>query len=1569
MRNKLTIILSGLLLAVGWTNVAQAQLKAEYMSAKKHDISSVSNVSDPVAKQESRAPLLREKSRLSHVAIADGSWEVLNRAPRRATITADATHVKSWYEAIKYEWYDANGNLQPEVSITEPATDPYQIAYLLGTTYTNPVIPGIKYSEALLRDLPYVNIDFGWELPYHPRWNKNSVVTGTNFRDLVIKVGSQSINLRSIKVYNQSNTLLTSWDATNIGNGYTTTRGNNTYYLLQNLGWVNIADVVHGSYDHGDVGFTYGNIVIPANLLNGNSRIRLVVNAYGDYDGIPIYVNGVSKDLTDEPADYTWEYEGISAKTSYIPDENGYTVFLVKVKDGTSGAPKTTSSWDSGTNSVINFIDTYIDEVQLLTDGTRLNTGTADAGTMFAYSGELNRFYFIGKGKMAFTGSNEAPYDDLYDYGPTYSMYEEFSPTTTAFGSEITDFYSKLLYGNSYNIIHDCQGVIPLEHYFSMSGKTGTEHKSLTNLVLWIPDQRGIEGKPRDYEEEFLPHVGLYTITLESQAKPVAYDYVEGNRNYKVTLDWVSSLNTILDFDVEQDYELWVYVFDENGNPVASEKIIEHLQDEVVHDETTYSYYVEQKPESYTIVYRVKGWPKDATNTPGHYPDDPEEGNFFALSNLSPVLIPGYRDFLSLAVDHYESDFVINEEHNYYRNFLSVNNQNPDNALTPYRITHGEANYELSRFDVADPDSLTKAADLVFSVLNNEVKYNINYSNQFYIDNADQSGNTQTLTGYTDPNALGCPREGVITRISNGSSNPEPVNIFAKVNFINELTSGDEYLIVCEDTHVALNGSLTDFYNTKTGFTNAIWANPYNEVIPATTRARAATFTIEESGSGYTIKSKSGYYIGNASATNTQITESTSTPYSNSISFNDGNASINYIHTTNNGTTYNYNLKYASASNMQRFAYTSSNQNYRNIQLYKLTTATGGYGVLNDFLDNWTYTENGLVVFDLPWKSTQVKLQDSSAGTSSGYFMIQNNGKLRFIMPAGYANANVKFVIHNAPVSSNYYFGTFKLTSSTGAEQTITIPEGNVVYGNRDYEVIFTGISSDDVITITGTHTVGSTLYNYSPDFEYIHVFVEGGHDGISENSALNLGAIKFVDQFKAETKENKHPYRYGYVLKAVGGTNESAMPEVPVKHTDPDAYGYYSVNEIQGDTVAPLFQVNVMNADVNMTLSREPETYYYTLYRKPSNQNNATWELLSKLQRREDDSYQELYDKLTQYEHQISNPPVSATAPWPVDRYDNDTVIGVYNSSMSYVPVIWTHGDQDNRRVKWDTEKRHNSYGAPIWKTGVAEVNLISATAERQESSTTKWSYGGEDCSLYMLDKIVAEAKLPTSNNINYVPYMFRIFVVSDNHKLRGYKRIADGVDEERPGSHYDGDMIADDALKCVWSGYVNDPNNENLGVNIEYDDETGIYTFRKNKVDRTNPNGAWDKDKENAIFGGLENIVKYEDGNWKINPQDLTIVVRFYYLVDGFNADAPGQSQQLRGGYGNDDPAGSGAESSLPPSGWTGLNDLLFSTTVESVTYVNPQGMQSDRPFEGLNIEIIRYSDGRVTTTKVLK
>ncbi len=51
------------------------------------------------------------------------------------------------------------------------------------------------------------------------------------------------------------------------------------------------------------------------------------------------------------------------------------------------------------------------------------------------------------------------------------------------------------------------------------------------------------------------------------------------------------------------------------------------------------------------------------------------------------------------------------------------------------------------------------------------------------------------------------------------------------------------------------------------------------------------------------------------------------------------------------------------------------------------------------------------------------------------------------------------------------------------------------------------------------------------------------------------------------------------------------------------------------------------------------------------------------------------------------------------------------------------------------------------------------------------------------------------------------------------------------------------------------------------------------------------------------------------------------------------------------------------------TAVSELLGSKEIESVRYYNVVGVESAEPFEGVNIVVTRYTDGSISTIKVLK
>ena len=156
--------------------------------------------------------------------------------------------------------------------------------------------------------------------------------------------------------------------------------------------------------------------------------------------------------------------------------------------------------------------------------------------------------------------------------------------------------------------------------------------------------------------------------------------------------------------------------------------------------------------------------------------------------------------------------------------------------------------------------------------------------------------------------------------------------IFVKITNIKDLVDG-KYLIVTNFSDskgsytYAFDGSGDKMNKTGNYFSVEVNSNK----IEATDDLKDKTFTIAKSGSGYTIQSSSGRYIGQNSDKN-GMDESESSTYLNYITFSTG-GDITIAGSTN---TKPAKLQFYSAGTGSQFKYYTSSQ--KAIEVYLLTT-------------------------------------------------------------------------------------------------------------------------------------------------------------------------------------------------------------------------------------------------------------------------------------------------------------------------------------------------------------------------------------------------------------------------------------------------------------------------------------------------------------------------------------------------------------------------------------------------------------------------------------------------------
>lgn len=653
--------------------------------------------------------------------------------------------------------------------------------------------------------------------------------------DIKITASSNDVFFRSITVYDENNNVLTSWD--NSETPYSMQVGGNTYvyYNLPMWDLEGVGYMLQYSYTYQGTTYNFGYLTcgtepgtfyIPYYLTAGHSSVRLVINAMNAGDGTPtVTVNDGTPRNIDyqylEGQDYSWTINAKSYPHTeydpdyYLPNQEGYTALVVAVKNEATGYYDNYdyafgNGYFDTKAEIVNYLATHVDSIKLLTDGMRLGQASDyTIGTMFNAEGTYNKFFFLGKGQ-ARQKADILRYREVYNNHlrgeeiPFRFMFEQFSPTTGALGSQTDNFYSKLMEGNVYNVIHDCRSVMQFNHQFSMSGNEGTTPYAMTGMNFFIPDYRlkywedeiaegyyydgrianpyqivSDDGNPAynpslifqnpsnaaawyaQYNQLYPPKVGIYKITLEAVAEPrtdIALTQEPGNKNYMVTLHWVSSLNEMTGHEVPQTYT--VYYWD----PVDGQRkylVVEgYTTVNGETGETTLVYYVEQFSYSYTIDYIIYG-----------SPDDADHDQFVAVSNIDGVVIPGWDDFVGLELDHHESDFVVGDMANYYRNFLTVVNEdiyngltvskisgyNPDDPTTPLPQMRQFNLYRWAIKDgVAQPEE--KVATITFDqIQEDQVHYTITYE-----DNQD------ILASKYERAAMDIPDEGWIRVKGNG---------------------------------------------------------------------------------------------------------------------------------------------------------------------------------------------------------------------------------------------------------------------------------------------------------------------------------------------------------------------------------------------------------------------------------------------------------------------------------------------------------------------------------------------------------------------------------------------------------------------------------------------------------------------------------------------------------------------------------------------------------------------------------------------------------------------------------
>ena len=250
---------------------------------------------------------------------------------------------------------------------------------------------------------------------------------------------------------------------------------------------------------------------------------------------------------------------------------------------------------------------------------------------------------------------------------------------------------------------------------------------------------------------------------------------------------------------------------------------------------------------------------------------------------------------------------------------------------------------------------------------------------------------------------------------------------------------------------------------------------------------------------------------------------------------------------------------------------------------------------------------------------------------------------------------------------------------------------------------------------------------------------------------------------------------------------------------------------------------------------------------------------------------------------------------------YNDPKAVGT--DYMTYVPIIALRGDN---RVANDGKE--NTYGAPIWKTGVGNIEAMVGGTRATGQFGEFVDFDLEKCAIYnpIFD---IKGLVPANTNIEYEPFMYRVW--RNCNDVRPYFYSSEGKPLFWPYSTPESHALIVERMTT----------EDHIAAGNEFDE---------------------------LAFGA------------KVNTT-IEFVVRFYYKVVGANF-----TRDLN----DNDELYYVVEARLP---WnnipTGVAEINNANTEVSKTYYNAQGVKSDKPFDGVNIVITRYSDGSTKTTKVIR
>lgn len=414
-------------------------------------------------------------------------------------------------------------------------------------------------------------------------------------------------------------------------------------------------------------------------------------------------------------------------------------------------------------------------------------------------------------------------------------------------------------------------------------------------------------------------------------------------------------------------------------------------------------------------------------------------------------------------------------------------------------------------------------------------------------------------------------------------------------------------------------------------------------------------------------------------------------------------------------------------------------------------------------------------------------------------------------------------------------------------------------------------------------------------------------------------------DNFKADVSANNHATSYSYKMETADGAYHSNELTIKVfKTAMSNITGSFDWAYVEGDDVRQVADKGTQ-FDVDVQLSSKTEILRYGAYRWDSSYGTdsnpyAVLNLNSATDSEEDISpagqasnqgeYYSVYMNGDSYKG--DDVYVAQGETGKATFVDNvpETAVDEY----TYVPVIETFTGRSD----------YNTYGAPMQETATGELDIT--VGEKKQSGDITWTADGKTYTYYNVCLNVNELQIPQGYEVAM---------------LRAWRHIDESYLGEQEGKGYE--------------------NRAELDANGDFlflkDAENGFGEIIGDEI-LVNQEGQYGN-----IFSGTFGAVKLENG--QTIPMKFT--VRVYFTKSESTSNAPrlkaeGESKKY---YITEIELPDELTSDIP----TSIFGVVTGKVVAGVKYYNVAGVESDRPFQGVNIEVTRYTDGSKSTRKILK